>query len=266
MEHLTAQWPQADYSALWEGILPTDNLHDGVRAVVAARLSRMIEAEPALEARFPEPAFNPAWKLPARDWIAAEALGVAVITVNRTKSVLKRASIPEIAMVISGEVDVFTLWAALKAQRQVRGRKKKEPHKRPRVAYEPRKPIAHLTPAQVDPEFKGSAIEFVDKYGHVQTETAEQRARRRFGEWAQNMRSIAKTLAKLPDWPKVDIDWLRSPRLADIEKLEKALTLLLPHIREAEDLLIMAQLVYKEKADGNTPSSEGVSDPDPPTS
>ncbi len=35
-----------------------------------------------------------------------------------------------------------------------------------------------LTPEQVDPEFQGTPMEFTTKYGHVQVETAEQRAHR----------------------------------------------------------------------------------------
>ena len=92
----------------------------------------------------------------------------------------------------------------------------------------------------VDPEFTGTATEWTDKYGHVQVMTAREYATDRFGAWAINMRFLAKT-AKGTDWPNVDHNWLRSPKPADIAKMEEALEALRPRIVEAEALLARAR-------------------------
>ena len=91
--------------------------------------------------------------------------------------------------------------------------------------------------AMVDPEFTGSPTDFTDKYGHVQVMTAERYATERFGAWATNMGAVAKEAKRMPDWPNVDHNWLRSPRARDIAKLTEALEYLLPKIAEAEALL-----------------------------
>jgi len=98
-----------------------------------------------------------------------------------------------------------------------------------------------LAPHEVDPEFTGTAIEFVDKYGHIQTETAAQRATGRLTAWRQNIAFLAKQVDKLPDWPKVDHNWLRQPRPGDVAKLAEALAILRPKIDEAEALLRRAE-------------------------
>lgn len=93
-----------------------------------------------------------------------------------------------------------------------------------------------LTREEVDPEFKGTAIDFVDKYGHVQLQNAEERARMRFADWAIELGAIARQIkGKLPE---VDIDWLRSPKPSDIEKLSAAVAVLKPIIETAEILLL----------------------------
>jgi hypothetical protein len=101
-------------------------------------------------------------------------------------------------------------------------------------------PHRHLTPAEVDPEFTGSAIDWTDKYGHVQVETAEQRATGRFTAWALNVRLLASEAKKLPDWPEVDHNWLRSPKPHAVAKLAEALEYLRPKLAEAEALLARA--------------------------
>ena len=102
----------------------------------------------------------------------------------------------------------------------------------------------YLTRDQVDPEFKGTPIDFVDKYGHIQVETAEKRATGRFSDWAIEIGHLAKTIQK-KTMPEVDTNWLRSPRKADIERLTSAMEVLRPIMKRAEELLERA--VEKEK-------------------
>ena len=71
-------------------------------------------------------------------------------------------------------------------------------------------------------------MEWVSKYGHVQVMTAEQYACERFSAWSANMRGIVKAAKVLPELPKVDHNWLRSPRPRDVEKLAEALDYLRP--------------------------------------
>jgi|HubBroStandDraft_3_1064219.scaffolds.fasta_scaffold02461_5 hypothetical protein len=100
----------------------------------------------------------------------------------------------------------------------------------------------HLTRKEVDPEFNGTATEFVDKYGHVQAETAEQRAAGRFTAWVFNVRALVGAAKRLPGWPEVDHNWLRSPKARDAPRLAEALDYLRPLLAEAEALLARANL------------------------
>jgi hypothetical protein len=105
-----------------------------------------------------------------------------------------------------------------------------------------------LTRQQVDPEFTGSHIEFIDKYGHVYAMTAEQQATERFSGWVSNVRALARRWRELPDLGRpVDHNWLRSPRSSDVAKLAEALEFLRPKIAEAEALLACATAVAKQK-------------------
>ena len=103
-----------------------------------------------------------------------------------------------------------------------------------------------LTREEIDPEFTGTPMDWVDKYGHVQVMTAEQYARERFSAWSANMRGIVKAAKVLPELPKVDHNWLRSPRPRDVEKLAEALDYLRPMIVEAEALLARARAVLPQ--------------------
>ena len=97
-----------------------------------------------------------------------------------------------------------------------------------------------LTPAQVDPEFTGTHVEFVDKYGHVHAMTAEQRAKSRFEAWVSNFKALHREAKRAPDWPEVDQHWLRNVGAYDVGKLTEALEYLRPKIAEAEALLACA--------------------------
>jgi hypothetical protein len=103
-----------------------------------------------------------------------------------------------------------------------------------------------LTKEEIDPEFTGTAMDWVAKYGHVQVMTAEQYACERFSAWSANMRGIVKAAKVLPELPKVDHNWLRSPRPRDVEKLAEALDYLRPMIAEAEALLARARAVLPQ--------------------
>ena len=100
-----------------------------------------------------------------------------------------------------------------------------------------------LTKEEIDPEFTGTAMDWVDKYGHVQVMTAEEYARERFSAWSANMRGVVKAAKALPELPKVDHNWLRSPRPRDVERLADALDYLRPMVAEAEALLARARAV-----------------------
>ena len=93
----------------------------------------------------------------------------------------------------------------------------------------------------VDPEFVGTSMEWTDKYGHVQVMTAEEYATARFTAWAGHMRALATASRQLPELPKVDHNWLRSPKESSVKKLVEALEFLRPLIAEAEALLERAR-------------------------
>jgi hypothetical protein len=136
--------------------------------------------------------------------------------------------------------------------------------------------VPALTREQVDPEFKGTPIEFVDKYGHVQMQTAEARATSRFGDWAIVIGYLAKQFKKQPALPAVDLDWLRSPRKADVERMRSAVALLKPVLDQAEVLLnrtgsraesafdmhahLVRQREWSEKTFGPGPRTGGIID------
>ena len=103
-----------------------------------------------------------------------------------------------------------------------------------------------LTKEEIDPEFTGTAMDWVSKYGHVQVMTAEQYARERFSAWSANMRGVVKATKALPELPKVDHNWLRSPRPRDVEKLAEALDYLRPMFAEAEALLARARAALSQ--------------------
>jgi len=85
-----------------------------------------------------------------------------------------------------------------------------------------------LTPKEVDPEFVGTSTEFLTKYGHVQLETAEERATNRFSEWTIHVRTWARDYNKQGKLSAIDVNWLRSPRPKDVESfLESYATLAL---------------------------------------
>ena len=108
-------------------------------------------------------------------------------------------------------------------------------------------PLKALTREQVDPEFTGSAMDWVDKYGHVQVMTAEQYATTRFDDWASNARALAKRWRELPELREVDHNWLRSPNQYSVKTLTESLEFLRPKIAELEALLACATAALSKK-------------------
>lgn len=98
-----------------------------------------------------------------------------------------------------------------------------------------------LTPKQVDPEFKGTAMEFTAKYGHVQVETAEERARNRFTDWSIAIGHLAKVLEQQEVPKEVDLNWLRSPERAYVARMRAVLPKLKAAVEQAEAMLARAE-------------------------
>jgi hypothetical protein len=98
-----------------------------------------------------------------------------------------------------------------------------------------------LTPTEVDPEFTGTPMEFTTKYGHVQVETAEERARGRFSDWSIGMGHLAKVLDQQQLPKEVDLNWLRSPEPVYVERMRNALPRLRDMIQRAEQMLVRAE-------------------------
>jgi hypothetical protein len=108
-------------------------------------------------------------------------------------------------------------------------------------------PMKSLTREEVDPEFKGTAMEWVIKYGHVQTHTAEQYATMRFEDWVGFARDLAKRGRAHPALKDVDHNWLRSPTPYGIKSLTESLEFLRPKIAELEALLTRATAALAKK-------------------
>jgi hypothetical protein len=62
------------------------------------------------------------------------------------------------------------------------------------------------------------------------------------------MRSIARAIDQFPNWPEVDLNWLRSPKARDIEKLAEAIKAWKRKLDLAEAMLARAQTAVAKKA------------------
>ena len=188
---------------------------------------------------------------------AALEIGVSHISVKRARTIRMHGTEQDVADVLAGKVALTTKYDQVTTTAQ-RGK----PVKRTRnggdrvVHFVNAPPIPALTPEQVDPEFKGTPIEFTDKYGHVQIKTAEQYATMRFGDWASAVRAAGKRWSELLPNRPVDHNWLRSPKPYDVTKMREALNFLRPMIAEAEALLARAELVQapSQPAAGSPPT------------
>lgn len=103
-----------------------------------------------------------------------------------------------------------------------------------------------MTREQIDPDFNGSHMDWTDKYGHVQLHNAEDRATMQFGDWAIEIGYLAKLISR-KTLPEVDVNWLRSPKEADVERLKKAMKILRPIIARADEMLAVTQAKAGER-------------------
>jgi ParB-like chromosome segregation protein Spo0J len=178
---------------------------------------------------------------------AAEAVNSSYGSAKRARTIRLHGTVEDINEVIVGSTSLLAKSEELlrKARATTVNRLKPNRNSGDRVlTFVNAPPIPALTQEQVDPEFKGTPIEFTDKYGHVQIKTAEQYATMRFGEWSSIMRALAKRHRELPPISRpVDHNWLRSPRPYDLVKLREAMQYLRPIFVEAEALLARAELV-----------------------
>ena len=193
---------------------------------------------------------------------AARAMDVPPISVSRMRAVRTHGGKAAVDEVLSGKISLTTQAKKVTPPRETKEKRAKRPGPgRPRKGTIPPVMIVNPLPLEkrrpdfatieehrrwVDPEFKGTPIEFTDKYGHVQVMTAEQYATERFGAWAFNMSAIAKEAKRMPDWPNVDHNWVRSPRARDIAKMAEALDYLRAKIAEAEALLQRARALQPQ--------------------
>jgi hypothetical protein len=190
---------------------------------------------------------------------AAARVGASYGSVVRAKAILSKGTEADVQEVLSGKT-TLTQKAESLVQRTPRISKAKPPPKHTQPKPNPTRgpnrvirlhdapPIKVLTREQVDPEFKGTPMEWVDKYGHVQIMTAEQYATEAFDAWASNARALAKRWRELPELGRdVDHNWLRSPKQYSVRTLTESLEFLRPKIAELEALLATATAALAKK-------------------
>jgi len=102
-------------------------------------------------------------------------------------------------------------------------------------------PLKPLTRHDVDPEFTGTPIEFTDKYGHVQIQSAQEYATMRFSDLTSEARVQVQCKKGQPERKSIDLNWLRAPKPYDVAKLEDAMNILRPLFAEYEAALATAK-------------------------
>jgi hypothetical protein len=183
---------------------------------------------------------------------AADRLGVSLGSVARARTIRLNGDETDVADVISGRT---TLGArakklSLKTRGIKKSRTKPESGSRSFIPNSNLSTLKALTREQVDPEFTGTPTEFMDRFGHVQTTTAIQKASAHLNTYATYMRTLAKAAQGLSGWPVIDAYWLeklREPNRHDIAKLTEALEYLRPIIATAEAMLARAVAAEKKK-------------------
>ena len=176
--------------------------------------------------------------------IAAKAVGTSHASAKRARTVRNHGTNADVEDIISRRTTLSKRTKEI--EQRERGRKRQSrPQPVARIRHVDAPPIPTLSKQQVDPEFKGSAVDFVDKYGHVQLMTAEQYATMRFSDWASNVKALARYWRTLPELRDVDLNWLRKPKPYDIAKLTEALDALRPAIAKAEAMLTVAVAAAK---------------------
>jgi hypothetical protein len=180
---------------------------------------------------------------------AAAQVGVSYGSAKRARQIRTHGTEADVADVLAGKIPLTTRATELTLVRNPRPPRIQHQHRRSsrRMVFAGTGPMPALTQQEVDPEFKGTPMEWVDKYGHVQVKTAEEYATMRFSDWVSVVRVLAKSWREQPELRNVDHNWLRSPRPIDIAKLTEALEFLRPRIAEAEALLACAVAAVRKK-------------------
>ena len=191
---------------------------------------------------------------------AAHLLNVSPGSVARARAVLKEPNAADLEAAIVAKKTALHVVAEAVLKKKSAATKTAPPTAAPKKGAPPKLNMLQiaqqqaslsqqsLTREQVDPEFVGDALAFGAEYGHVCLETAEQRATSRFGFWAMALRYLAKEWSKpeiIP--PKVDLNWLRSPKPDDVTKLRDALDVLKPVLAAAEAALAKAEAELAKK-------------------
>lgn len=205
----------------------------------------------------PTKADGPAYSCQPRSILgAAHILDVSPARVARARAVL--AYTPEVEKdVITKKVPLAVAAKNATASKGLRSiqsgkpvaKRSKRPSFAERIAEQTAKYSGRRLPSreEVDPEFNGTSTEWTLKYGHVQVETAEQRARGRFTDWAIGIGHLARVLEQQQLPKDVDLNWLRSPELRSIERMEGALPKLRAAVEKAEVMLAQAKAVLVQK-------------------
>jgi hypothetical protein len=182
---------------------------------------------------------------------AAAEVGASYGSVKRVRAIRTHGTDADIADILSGKAAMKAKCEAVQPKRMS---KTAPPTRTQRPSGGGRvlrlhntPPMKTLTREQIDPEFKGTPMDWVDKYGHVQTHTAEQYATMRFGDWMCHARALAKRWRELPELRDVDHNWLRSPGQHDLKSLTESLEFLRPKIAELEALLACATAAMAKK-------------------
>jgi hypothetical protein len=185
---------------------------------------------------------------------AAALIGVSVGSAARARAIRTYGDETDVADVLAGRTTLAARAEKLTKNKSHLTKTKKKPksngEQRSHIPNNNLGTLQALTREQVDPEFKGTPTEFMDRFGHVQTTTAIERATAHLNTYASYMRTLMKAGQGLPSWPAIDAYWLdklREPNRHDIAKLTEALEYFRPIIATAEALLASAVVAAKKK-------------------
>jgi len=182
---------------------------------------------------------------------AADLIGVSRGSAARARAIITLGDETDIGDVLSGKTNLAKRAKKLTSQKGLRPSAKPSiARKRDFIPNNNLSTLKALTREQVDPEFKGTPTEFMDRFGHVQTTTAIEKASAHLNTYATYMRTLMKAAQGLPSWPEIDAYWLdklREPNRHDIAKLTEALEYIRPIVATAEALLACAVVAAKKK-------------------
>ena len=177
---------------------------------------------------------------------AAHKFHVAPGSVSRARTVIRHGG-PELEKKVKEKkVGLASAAATVQPHRKTKGKidQKRGLSAAARVPVIDTSKRRLLSPEQVDPEFKGTPLDFARKYGHVQVETAEERASNRFAEWTLHIRKWAREYKEVP-LSSIDVDWLRSPKQKDVERFLEAYATLALVFDNIQDIKAKAEELRK---------------------